>query len=102
VTQITLSVRGGPRVLNLAFCKIPKMEDERQIRRYSFLPVRFPFLLPNREHFYTFCGARAQSAKLVFLENLSNGRQNTDEKVYYPPSKVPLIFDRPRTNIYVF
>jgi len=54
------------------------MEDERQIRRYY--------------------RTRAQSAKLVFLENFSNGGQNTDEKVYYPPSKAPLIFDRPRTN----
>ena len=68
----------------------------------GFKGLRFSFLLKNREHFDTFCRARAHTAKLVFQENLSNGRHNTGEKVYYPPSKVPFIFDRPRPNIYVF
>jgi hypothetical protein len=83
-------------MLNLVFWKIPPMEEEIQRRRYHFLPVGFPFLLKNRENF---CRTRAQSAKLVFQENLSSGRPDTDEKVYYPPSKVPFIFDRSLPNI---
>jgi hypothetical protein len=69
--------------------------------KVPFFIKKSPFLLTKREHFYTFFRARAQSDKLVFQETLSSGRQDTDEKVYYPII-VPFIFDRSLPNIYVF
>jgi hypothetical protein len=84
-----------------SFREIARTEDEIEARRYFVLQIKCPSVFTYRDPTYTFCMAWIQSAKSCVLENPSNGRRDTAEKVLFSPSKVPFLLTN-REHFYTY